>query len=80
MSLSDNTDPKRNRSQLNWQKVTLIILILLAGLALRIIALGDIFLWNDETDNFDEQSPRSLHSALHGPLSSRLHARCLEVW
>ena len=64
MSLSDNTDPKRNRSQLNWQKVTLIILILLAGLALRIIALGDIFLWNDETDNFDEQIFKHMTTSL----------------
>ena len=55
MSLSNNTTLKLSRSQLSWQKILLIVLILLTGLSLRLFALGDIFLWNDETDNFDEQ-------------------------
>jgi hypothetical protein len=64
MSLSNNTNPKRNRSQLSWQKVMLIILILFTGIVLRVIALGDVFLWNDETDNFDEQIFKHMSTSL----------------
>ncbi|MEJ2704471.1 MAG: hypothetical protein P8Z79_18710 [Sedimentisphaerales bacterium] len=39
----------------NWQKILLIAFVLLAGLSLRLYALENVFLWNDETDNFDEQ-------------------------
>jgi len=66
MSLSDTTHIGRSRSQLSWQKIVLITLLLLTGLGLRLFALSDIFLWNDETDNFDEQIYDQMSTSLRG--------------
>lgn len=55
MKLTTHTIAQRFRNHLSWQRLTLLVIVLLIGVGLRLILLGDIFLWNDETDNFDEQ-------------------------
>ncbi len=43
----------------------MLVCILLMGIGLRLLLLGDIFLWNDETDNFDEQIFEHMSTSLH---------------
>ncbi len=55
MKLITDTIAHRFRNHFNWQQLILLVVVLLIGIGLRLAFLGDIFLWNDETDNFDEQ-------------------------
>jgi uncharacterized membrane protein len=59
-----NTIAQRFRSHFSWQKLILLVFVLLVGVGLRLIFLGDIFLWNDETDNFDEQIFKHMSTSL----------------
>jgi hypothetical protein len=53
-----NTSHKSNQGvlgSLSWRQLILIATVVLFGLLLRLHALEDIHLWQDETDWFDEQ-------------------------
>ena len=55
MRLFKKIDIHQDQKQLNRWKIWLLIAIFIIGVGLRLIALGDVFIWNDETDNFDKQ-------------------------
>ena len=64
MELSTNKIAQRSRNHLSWQQLIMLMLVLLIGIGLRLLFLGDIFLWGDETDNFDEQIFRHMSMSL----------------
>jgi hypothetical protein len=56
---------QQHRSRnISKKEIAIIVVILLIGLCLRLMFLGDIFLWNDETDNFDEQIYEHMSTSL----------------
>ena len=55
MFKSNKKNPQHSNRHISRQKIILIVVISLIGLCLRLMFLGDIFLWTDETDNFDKQ-------------------------
>jgi len=64
MVKSDEINPQHSNRHVSRQKIILIIVISLIGLCLRLMFLGDIFLWHDETDNFDEQIFKHMSTSL----------------
>jgi len=76
MNLPSYIQKHLDLSTFKWNRLLLVLVILFVGMVLRFHGLEDIFLWNDETDWFDEEvyGHKSLGLLRYAALKAQEHS------